>query len=83
QRETEGGAVFQSGPVYPLHGFDSRRLHPEKPSNLKVGSARVFRCEGWTGPLIVSEEIKDVMESSAALVEHRARRTGELGAAAR
>jgi hypothetical protein len=35
QRETEGNAVFQSGPVYPLHGFDSRRLHPEKPSNRK------------------------------------------------
>ena len=26
QRETEGRAVFQSGPIYPLHGFDSRGL---------------------------------------------------------
>ncbi len=29
QMETEGGAVFQSGPVSPLHGFDSRRLHKD------------------------------------------------------
>ncbi|HEX8704782.1 MAG TPA: DUF1629 domain-containing protein, partial [Myxococcaceae bacterium] len=28
----------------------------------KVGSAQVFRCEGWTGPLIVSGEIKDGLE---------------------
>jgi hypothetical protein len=28
----------------------------------KVGSAKVFRCEGWTGPLIVSGELKDALE---------------------
>lgn len=27
----------------------------------QVGSAQVFRCEGWTGPLIVSGEIKDAL----------------------
>jgi hypothetical protein len=32
----------------------------------KVGSARVFRCEGWTGPLIVSGEIKDALELMGA-----------------
>jgi hypothetical protein len=32
----------------------------------KVGSAQVFRCEGWTGPLIVSEKIKDAMASMGA-----------------
>ena len=32
----------------------------------KVGSAQVFRCEGWTGPLIVSEEIKDALERMGA-----------------
>jgi hypothetical protein len=32
----------------------------------KVGSAKVFRCEGWMGPLIVSEEIKDALERISA-----------------
>jgi len=32
----------------------------------KVGSAQVFRCEGWTGPLIVSGEIKDALERIGA-----------------
>jgi hypothetical protein len=32
----------------------------------KVGSAQVFRCEGWTGPLLVSEEIKDALEGMGA-----------------
>lgn len=31
-----------------------------------VGSAQVFRCEGWTGPLIVSGEIKDALERMGA-----------------
>jgi hypothetical protein len=28
-------AVFQSGPVYALHGFDCRRFHKEQPATLK------------------------------------------------
>ena len=32
----------------------------------KVGSARVFRCEGWEGPLIVSGEIKDALDRMGA-----------------
>lgn len=32
----------------------------------KVGSAQVFRCEGWSGPLIVSEEIHDALERMGA-----------------
>jgi hypothetical protein len=28
----------------------------------KVGSAQVFRCEGWSGTLIVSEKIKGALE---------------------
>lgn len=32
----------------------------------KVGSAQVFRCEGWTGPLIVSGEIKDALQGMGA-----------------
>ena len=31
-----------------------------------VGSAQVFRCEGWSGPLIVSGEIKDALEHMGA-----------------
>jgi hypothetical protein len=31
-----------------------------------VGSAKVFRCEGWMGPLIVSEEIKDALDRMGA-----------------
>jgi hypothetical protein len=33
---------------------------------LKVGSSKVFRLEGWTGPLIVSEEIHDALERMGA-----------------
>jgi len=32
----------------------------------RVGSALVFRCEGWTGPLIVAGEIKDALERMGA-----------------
>ncbi|WP_373371281.1 imm11 family protein [Stigmatella ashevillensis] len=32
----------------------------------RVSGARVFRCEGWVGPLIVSEEIKDALEHLGA-----------------
>ena len=32
----------------------------------KVCGAHVFRCEGWTGPLIVSGEIKDALERMGA-----------------
>lgn len=32
----------------------------------KVGSAKVFRCEGWSGPLIASEEIKNALEHIGA-----------------
>jgi hypothetical protein len=32
----------------------------------QVGSAQVFRCEGWSGPLIVSEDIKDALEHMGA-----------------
>jgi len=32
----------------------------------KVGSAQVFRCEGWIGPLIVSGELKDALERMGA-----------------
>jgi hypothetical protein len=32
----------------------------------KVGSAQVFRCEGWSGTLIVSGEIKDALERIGA-----------------
>ena len=32
----------------------------------KVGSAQVFRCEGWIGPLIVSGRIKDGLERMGA-----------------
>ena len=31
-----------------------------------VGIAQVFRCEGWTGPLIISGEIKDALERMGA-----------------
>ena len=43
--------------------FSVRDMRIDKP---KVGSAQVFRCEGWTGPLIVSEEIKDALERMGA-----------------
>jgi hypothetical protein len=33
----------------------------------KAGSANVFRCEGWIGPLIVSGEIKDALEHMGAI----------------
>jgi hypothetical protein len=32
----------------------------------KVGGAKVFRLEGWIGPLIVSQEIKDALERMGA-----------------
>jgi hypothetical protein len=32
----------------------------------KVGTAKVFRCEGWTGPLLVSGEIKEALERMGA-----------------
>ncbi|MDC0710403.1 hypothetical protein POL68_18140 [Stigmatella sp. ncwal1] len=32
----------------------------------KAGSAQALRCEGWTGPLIVSGEIKDALERMGA-----------------
>lgn len=32
----------------------------------QVGSAQVFRCEGWEVPLIVSEQIKDALERMGA-----------------
>jgi hypothetical protein len=32
----------------------------------KVGDAKVFRPEGWSGTLIVSEEIKDALDSMGA-----------------
>jgi hypothetical protein len=32
----------------------------------KAGSAKVFRCEGWSSPLIVSEEIMDALERMGA-----------------
>jgi hypothetical protein len=43
--------------------FSVRDMRIEK---AKVGSAKVFRCEGWMGPLIVSGEIKDALESMGA-----------------
>jgi hypothetical protein len=32
----------------------------------KAGSAKVFRCEGWPGPLIVSGEVKGALEGMGA-----------------
>jgi hypothetical protein len=32
----------------------------------KVGSAKVFRLEGWMGPLIISGEIKDALDRMGA-----------------
>lgn len=32
----------------------------------KAGSANVFRCEGWIGPLIVSGEIKEALDRMGA-----------------
>jgi len=32
----------------------------------KVGSAQVFRCEGWTSSLIISGEIKEALERMGA-----------------
>jgi hypothetical protein len=43
--------------------FSVRDLRIDKAN---VGSAKVFRCEGWTGPLIVSEEIHDALERMGA-----------------
>jgi len=33
----------------------------------KVGSAQVLRCEGWTGPLLVSVEIKNALDRMGAI----------------
>jgi hypothetical protein len=43
--------------------FSVRDLRIDK---AKAGSAKVLRCEGWTGPLIVSGEIKDALERMGA-----------------
>ncbi len=43
--------------------FSVRDMRIEK---AKVGSAKVFRCEGWMGPLIVSGEIKDALDRMGA-----------------
>lgn len=43
--------------------FSVRDLRIDKS---KVGSAHVFRLEGWTGALIVSEEIMDALERMGA-----------------
>lgn len=43
--------------------FSVRDMRIEK---AKVGSAEVFRCEGWSGPLIVSEKIKSALEHMGA-----------------
>jgi hypothetical protein len=43
---------------------DVRDLHVDKS---RVGSAKVFRPEGWSGTLIVSEEIKEALERIGAL----------------
>ncbi|HEX8699759.1 MAG TPA: DUF1629 domain-containing protein [Myxococcaceae bacterium] len=32
----------------------------------RVGSAQVFRCEGWTGPLIISGEVKAALDGMGA-----------------
>jgi hypothetical protein len=43
--------------------FSVRDMRIEK---VKVGSAKVFRCEGWMGPLIISGEIKDALDRIGA-----------------
>ncbi|MDY7232839.1 imm11 family protein [Hyalangium rubrum] len=43
--------------------FSVRDMRIEK---AKVQSAKVFRCEGWMGPLIVSGEIKDALDRIGA-----------------
>jgi len=43
--------------------FSVRDMRIEK---AKVGSAKVFRCEGWMGPLIVSGEIKSALDRMGA-----------------
>ncbi len=43
--------------------FSVRDLRIDK---TKVGNAKVFRLEGWTGPLIVSGEIKDALKRMGA-----------------
>jgi hypothetical protein len=42
-------------------GVDRMRI-----DNTKVGNAKVFRPEGWTVSLLVSEEIKDALEHMGA-----------------
>jgi len=43
--------------------FSVRDLRIDK---AQVGRAKVLRCEGWEGPLIVSEELKDALERMRA-----------------
>jgi hypothetical protein len=43
--------------------FSVRDLRIDK---AKAGSAKVFRCEGWPGPLIVSGEVKDALDGLGA-----------------
>ena len=43
--------------------FSVRDLRIDK---ARAGSAKVFRCEGWPGPLIVSGEVKDALDGLGA-----------------
>jgi hypothetical protein len=45
------------------HYMGVDRLRIDK---VKVGNAKVFRPEGWSGSLLVSEEIKDALERMGA-----------------
>jgi hypothetical protein len=45
------------------HYMGVDRLRIDK---LKVGNAKVFRPEGWSGTLIVAEEIRDALERMGA-----------------
>ena len=50
-----------------LHGIRRYSIMYElRIDKAKVGSAQVFRPEGWTGTLIVSGEIKDALERMGA-----------------
>ncbi|WP_224371603.1 imm11 family protein [Hyalangium versicolor] len=46
------------------HYFSVRDLRIDKS---KVGNTKVFRLEGWTGPLIVSEELHDALARMGAI----------------
>jgi hypothetical protein len=41
-------------------------VHELRIDKSKVGSAQVFRPEGWEGSLIVSEDIKSALEAMSA-----------------